>query len=88
MEVSATDFFQAVRKVSQGDEALAKTITDYVEQTGKSNHTQLKDIFLTKDDKIDIIDRLNRHFLILLSTALTIGGVIIGLAISIINKLP
>lgn len=87
MEVSSTDFFQAVRKVSQGDETLAKTITDYVEQTGKSNHAQLKEVFLTKDDKIDIIDRLNRHFLILLSTALTIGGVIIALAVTIISKL-
>lgn len=86
MEVSTTDFFEAVRKVS-GNEAVAKTITDYVEQTKQTNTSQLKDVFLTKNDKVEIIDRLNKHFIVLLSTMLTIGGVIIVLALNIINKL-
>jgi hypothetical protein len=42
---------------------------------------------LTKDDKIDIIDRLNRHFLILISTLLTVGGIIVGLLLNMIGKM-
>lgn len=55
MEVSTTDFFEAVQKVSNDNNSIAKTITDYVEQTKQTNYSTLKDVFLTKDDKIDLV---------------------------------
>jgi hypothetical protein len=62
-------------------------MANYIEEKVKEDVKAQTKIFLTKDDKIDMIDRMNKHFLILLSTILTIGGILIGLAINIISKL-
>lgn len=60
-------------------EAKAATISD------------LKQIFLTKDDKIDLLNRMDLQFKaligILLTAILTVGGTIITLAIMVLNKL-
>lgn len=55
---TTTAFFEAIRKVSQGDEAIARIIADYVEETKQTNIASLKDVFMTKDDKADLIKQL------------------------------
>lgn len=38
MEISTTDFFEAVRSISKGDAASAKTITDYCIKYSESRY--------------------------------------------------
>ena len=61
MEVSTVDFYAAIKEIAQGNTANAETnakkVSDYVEQTKQTNYATLKDVFLTKDDKADIMNK-------------------------------
>lgn len=52
---SINNRFYCRAKVSNDNNSIAKTITDYLEQTKQTNYTTLKDVFLTKDDKVDLV---------------------------------
>lgn len=59
-QVSTIEYYQVVRKIANGNEADAKVLTDYVEQTKQTNYTTLKDVFMTKDDKNTILERIDK----------------------------
>jgi hypothetical protein len=88
----------AVKKIYP-DGAFGKQMKDYVDQYLNERMNSGKDYYLNQRDKVDLvekmnetkvdlIDRLNRNFNILIGTLLTVGGTIIVLAINILNKLP
>ena len=41
-------------------EEEAKTVIQYFESKAEEKTQQKKDLFLTKDDKVDLIDRINK----------------------------
>ena len=41
-------------------EEEAKTVIQYFESKAEEKTRQKKDLFLTKDDKVDLIDRINK----------------------------
>ena len=53
LEIKMYELFKA-----KFGEAEANTVIDYFEQKAEEKINQKKDIFLTKDDKIDIITRI------------------------------
>lgn len=62
MEVSTAEFYDAIKEIAQGNTTNAvtnaKRVSDYVEQTRQTNNSTLKDVFLTKDDKVEIMDKI------------------------------
>lgn len=63
MSTTTTDFFEALQNLIPGskvDPAAAKKITDYVEETKTTNVANMKEIFLTKDDKIELIGAMKQ----------------------------
>jgi len=85
MTITTTKLYQILSELTNKE--TAETMANYIEEKVKEDVQSQTKLFLTKDDKIDIIDRLNRHFLILLSTLLTVGGILIGLFLNMISKM-
>lgn len=95
MTITTTRLYQILS--DQLSKETAESLTNYIEEKVKEDIDSRSNIFLTQKDKtdlldkmniykIDIIARLNKNFLILLSTMLAMGGTLIVIAINISNK--
>lgn len=64
MELSTVEFYEAIKEIAQGNTtnaaSNAKMVSDYAEQTKQTNYSTLKDVFLNKDDKVEILQTINR----------------------------
>lgn len=56
--VTTVEFYQEMKSLANGNEKSAKIITDYIEQSKANNMATLKDVFLTKDDKVEILKEI------------------------------
>lgn len=86
-QMSTAEFYDEIKLATANTAANARKISDYMEQTKSSNVAALKDVFMTKDDKNDLTGRMFTYFVVIVSTILTVGGVVIGFAVSIMSKL-
>ena len=88
MTHSTTDVFEALKNLAPHSNAeAAKTITDYLEESKQLNVTQLKEIFLTKDDKIDLMKEITTRFWITIAVTVTLFGIVITMLLNILSRL-
>lgn len=60
---TTTDVFEALQNLvpeAKANPKAAKVITDYLEESKQLNIDHMKDVFLTKEDKVDLIGRIHR----------------------------
>jgi hypothetical protein len=58
---STIDVFEAFTKLApNANPKDVKTITDYMEENRRGNVENMKEIFMTKDDKIELIEKIGK----------------------------
>ena len=63
----------------------AKIVVEQIEQIVEEKINSKKDILLTKDDKIELLSRIDSNFKWQIGIMLTLFGIVIGLLIKIIS---
>ncbi len=63
----------------------AKLIVEQIEQIVEEKINDKKDILLTKDDKIELLNRIDSNFKWQIGIMLTLFGIVIGLLVKIIS---
>ncbi len=63
----------------------AKLIVEQIEQIVEEKINDKKDILLTKDDKIELLGRIDSNFKWQIGIMLTLFGIVIGLLVKLIS---
>lgn len=63
----------------------AKLVVEQIEQIVEEKINTKKDILLTKDDKIELLNRIDSNFKWQIGVMITLFGIVIGLLVKIIS---
>jgi hypothetical protein len=63
----------------------AKIVVEQIEQIIEEKIEAKKDIFLTKDDKIELINKIDTNFKWLVGILITLFGIVIGLLLKMMH---
>lgn len=64
---------------------LNKLVVEQIEQIVEEKINSKKDILLTKDDKIELLNRIDSNFKWQIGIMITLFGIVIGLLVKIIS---
>ncbi len=63
----------------------AKLVVEQIEQIVEEKINEKKDILLTKDDKIELLGRIDSNFKWQIGVMITLFGIVIGLLVKLIS---
>jgi len=79
---STIDVFEAFTKLApNANPKDVKTITDYMEENRRLNIGDMKEIFMTKDDKVELIEKISKSKTETIWAVVIVGIVQVVLAI-------
>lgn len=68
-----------------GNSEDAKLVVEQIEQIVEEKINSKKDILLTKDDKIELLNRIDSNFKWQIGIMITLFGIVIGLLVKIMS---